>query len=135
MDKLYSSKELMDIPLTPKETSIIKGYIDRLKNNIETDGDNFVIVENPSDRIYYYLESILGYKMIYQINSIYRMSLGFQNNKSYNPIINKKFSLAPQAPFGEEMNQGLPPTEEEKKKALQDVLDKINNNISYYEID
>jgi hypothetical protein len=35
-------------------------------------------------------------------------------------ISDKKIAMASQAPFGEEMNQALPPTEEEKKKTTQD---------------
>jgi hypothetical protein len=52
---LYSAQELMDIPFTPTEIQTMKGYIDKLKNQIETDGDNYVIVKNPNPRIFRHL--------------------------------------------------------------------------------
>jgi hypothetical protein len=131
---LYSAEELMDIPFTPTEIKTMKTYIDTLKNNIETDGENYVIVKNPSTRILRHLQYVLNYNFDRELygypDIIYKMSLSeFMKVKTINKdITHTKVNMAKQAPFGEEMNQALPPTEEEKKKATQDVLNRIIEN-------
>jgi hypothetical protein len=45
-------------------------------------------------------------------------------------ISDKKIAMASQAPFGEKMNQALPPREEEKKKTTQDIFKESEDYIN-----